>query len=81
MKTAVVFGDPKKTQPLGSISSEKVLSICHEGDIICNYVGGTAAHLTYSEDAPQAASFIMKNLPPSLGATSVSLPMTPGLAA
>lgn len=78
---AVVFGDPKKTQPIGSIPSEKVMSICHDGDIICNYVGATAPHLTYSQDAPQAASFVMKNLPPSIGATNMPLPMTTGLAA
>ncbi|KHJ35292.1 putative cutinase [Erysiphe necator] len=59
---AVVFGDPKKSQPLGDIPPMKVLSICHDGDIICNYIGGSAPHLTYSQDAAKAASFAMTQL-------------------
>jgi len=77
---AVVFGDPKNTQPIGKIPTEKIMSICHDGDIICKYIGGAAAHLTYSQDAPQAASFVMKNLAPKIAAT-VPMPMTTGLPA
>jgi cutinase len=55
----VVFGDPKRGQSFGSISSSKVLTICHSGDNICE--GGsniTPAHLNYQNDAPTAAQFV-----------------------
>ncbi|CAI6333662.1 unnamed protein product [Periconia digitata] len=55
----VVFGDPKRGQSFGSITSSKVLTICHSGDNICE--GGasiTPAHLNYQQDAGTAASFV-----------------------
>ncbi|KAH7377397.1 cutinase-domain-containing protein [Pyrenochaeta sp. MPI-SDFR-AT-0127] len=55
----VVFGDPKRGQSFGSITSSKTLTICHTGDNICE--GGssiTAAHLNYQQDAPAAATFV-----------------------
>lgn len=78
---AVVFGDPKKLEPLGDIPSNKVLSICHTGDIICNYIGGAGPHLTYSQDASQAASFVMAKLSTSTGTSSTGLAMTSSLVA
>ncbi|KAF2124450.1 carbohydrate esterase family 5 protein [Dothidotthia symphoricarpi CBS 119687] len=55
----VVFGDPKRGQTFGSISTSKTLTVCHTGDNICE--GGstiTAAHLNYQRDAPAAAQFV-----------------------
>ncbi|POS88159.1 hypothetical protein EPUL_000326 [Erysiphe pulchra] len=67
---AVVFGDPKQTEPIGNIPPNKVLSICHDGDIICKYSGGAAAHLNYSQDAVLAASFVTKMFTLSACATA-----------
>ena len=55
----VVFGDPKRGQALGSIAASKVLTICHDGDNICE--GGasvTAAHLNYQKDVGTAGAFV-----------------------
>ncbi|PSN74559.1 cutinase-domain-containing protein [Corynespora cassiicola Philippines] len=55
----VVFGDPKRGQSFGSIASSKILTICHDGDNICE--GGiiiTPAHTNYQQDAPAAAQFV-----------------------
>lgn len=55
----VVFGDPKRGQSFGSITSSKILTICHAGDNICE--GGfaiTAAHLNYQDDAGTAGAFV-----------------------
>lgn len=55
----VVLGDPKRGQSFGSITASKILTICHDGDNICE--GGssiTPAHLNYQEDAPEAATFV-----------------------
>ena len=55
----VVFGDPKKGQSLSPIAASKVLTICHDGDNICE--GGssiTIAHLTYQMDVGTAGAFV-----------------------
>lgn len=36
----VVFGDPNYGQAVGTVPSSKVLSICHDQDIICTGSGG-----------------------------------------
>ncbi|RKF76671.1 Cutinase [Golovinomyces cichoracearum] len=59
---AVMFGDPYAKHTLGYIPTRKVMTICHEGDIICKNVGTASAHLTYAKDAPEAAMFVMDML-------------------
>ncbi|KAF7906579.1 hypothetical protein EAF00_000858 [Botryotinia globosa] len=56
----VVFGDPNYGQAVGTVPSSKVLSICHDRDIICTGSGGFTTHLTYSNDASTASAFIVK---------------------
>ncbi|ATZ46322.1 hypothetical protein BCIN_01g09430 [Botrytis cinerea B05.10] len=56
----VMFGDPDYGQAVGTVPSSKVLSICHDQDIICTGSGGFTTHLTYSDDAPTASAFIVK---------------------
>lgn len=49
--------------PVSSISSSRVLVICHTGDDIC--AGGDLIllpHLTYFEDAGTAAAFVVVNM-------------------
>ncbi|PQE04585.1 hypothetical protein CJF32_00009448 [Rutstroemia sp. NJR-2017a WRK4] len=55
----VVFGDPDRGQAVGTVATSKVDSICHAQDIICTGSGGFETHLTYGDDAPAAASFIV----------------------
>lgn len=56
----VNFGDPDSSTPVANINPSKVLIICHDGDDICSH-GDTVLlpHLTYAENADQAASFVM----------------------
>ena len=58
----VVFGDPDNGQAVGSIPASKVDSFCATGDTVCDGagIGGgiTSAHLTYGQDASQAAAFV-----------------------
>ncbi|KAH8178524.1 cutinase domain-containing protein [Sarocladium implicatum] len=58
--TAVVtFGDPKRTQPFGTIPSSRARIFCRSGDNICD--GGiiiTPAHTQYQQDAPAAADWV-----------------------
>lgn len=55
----MIFGDPNNGDPVGNISADKVMVICHQGDLICR---GTILvlppHLNYQRDAPTAAKFI-----------------------
>ncbi|KAK2021999.1 cutinase, partial [Colletotrichum zoysiae] len=55
---AVIFGDPLNGQPVQGIPADRTKVICHNGDNICE--GGSQirrAHLTYGNDAPEAAQF------------------------
>lgn len=60
VNSVVIFGDPDNGQAvMGADGKTKV--ICHDGDNICT--GGDlilAPHLTYSEDAGDAASFVIQ---------------------
>ncbi|KAK0390702.1 hypothetical protein NLU13_0205 [Sarocladium strictum] len=56
---ALTFGDPKRSQPFGTIPSSRTRVICRSGDNICD--GGiiiTPAHTQYQQDAPAAADWI-----------------------
>lgn len=51
------------TKPVTGIDASRHLVICHAGDDICQFgdiIG--MPHLTYAEDTPKAALFIMSNL-------------------
>lgn len=59
VNSVVIFGDPDNGQAVGSIPASNVDVICHTGDNICQ--GGDlilTPHLTYSQDASSAASFV-----------------------
>ena len=58
----VLFGDPFNGQKVGSIDQSKVKEECASGDTLCSGggVGITPAHLTYGNDANDAASFILQ---------------------
>ena len=56
----VNFGDPFKGSSVGMIPVEKVLTICHKGDNICD--GGILVlppHRNYNMDAGTAADFVI----------------------
>ncbi|KAH9207591.1 cutinase [Leptodontidium sp. 2 PMI_412] len=55
----VLFGDPDYPDLVGSVPASKTDQICHTGDIICTGKGGADAHLTYANDAPAAAAFVV----------------------
>ncbi|KAF7878821.1 hypothetical protein EAF04_000024 [Stromatinia cepivora] len=55
----IMFGDPDNGQAVGTVPTSKVLSICHDQDIICTGLGWFTTHLTYSEDAQTASDFIV----------------------
>lgn len=51
------------SKPVAGIAASKTLVICHTGDDICQFGDLiTLEHLTYSEDTPQAASFIVSQI-------------------
>lgn len=63
VSAVVIFGDPESSQPVANIDQSKVLIICHPGDDIC--LAGDIIlpqHLTYAENAAQAASFVVSQL-------------------
>ncbi|KAI1004939.1 hypothetical protein K3495_g3280 [Podosphaera aphanis] len=60
VKAVVLFGDPLKGTSFKSIDQSKVQTICKPDDDICK--GGTLilpAHLSYGQDANEAAKFVM----------------------
>jgi cutinase len=63
VSAVVIFGDPDDGQAVQGIDPSKVLVICHAGDNICQ--GGDLIllpHLTYAQNANQAASFVAGHL-------------------
>ncbi|KAF2667078.1 cutinase-domain-containing protein [Microthyrium microscopicum] len=62
---AVMFGDPYNGQSVGGLAPAVVKEYCAAGDVICNGSGSfviTEAHLSYANDASDAAAFIVKTL-------------------
>ncbi|GKT56441.1 carbohydrate esterase family 5 protein [Colletotrichum tofieldiae] len=60
----VIFGDPLNGQPVQGVDASRTKIICHNGDNICE--GGNQirrAHLTYGNDAPEAAQFAASMMP------------------
>ena len=55
----VLFGDPKKGQPLPNIDGSKVKTFCFKADLICDMLPVVDTyHLSYSVDAVPAAQFV-----------------------
>ena len=55
----VLFGDPKKGEPLPNIDGSKVKTFCFEADLICDMLPVVDTyHLSYSVDAVPAAQFV-----------------------
>lgn len=62
VSSVVIFGDPDNGQAVTGVSAAKTLVICHEGDNICQQGDVILLpHLTYAENAAQAASFVVAN--------------------
>jgi cutinase len=64
VKAVVVFGDPMSKVPVAGIDPHRVLIVCHKGDNICRHEGPfvTPQHLTYADDARDAAQFLVSRL-------------------
>ena len=63
INSVVIFGDPFNGQAVKGIDSSKLLEICADGDDVCNGSGSfsiTQAHLSYGNNAGQAADFVSK---------------------
>jgi cutinase len=62
---AVIFGDPFNGQAVGDLPASKTKEYCASGDEVCSGTGSfgiTPAHLTYGDDADDAASWIISTL-------------------
>lgn len=62
---AVIFGDPMNGQAVGDLSSSKTKEYCASGDAVCDGSGTfaiTSAHMTYGNDADNAADWVIKTL-------------------
>lgn len=60
ISAAVLFGDPLKTQSVGQLSDDKRKEFCAQGDPVCANGANTMAHLSYGDDAQEAASFLVQ---------------------
>ncbi|KAI6250583.1 hypothetical protein HI914_00705 [Erysiphe necator] len=59
----IMFGDPMKGTPIKNYDAKKVLTVCHDGDVICDGKPEVRPpHLTYSQDANDAADFAVKTM-------------------
>ncbi|KUJ19401.1 cutinase [Mollisia scopiformis] len=59
VNSVVIFGDPDDGEAVQGASAAKTKVICHTGDDICLHGDLVLApHLTYSENAGEAASFV-----------------------
>ncbi|KAF3761496.1 family 5 carbohydrate esterase, partial [Cryphonectria parasitica EP155] len=60
--SVVLFGDPLNGTAVSGVQSGRVLSLCNAQDDICAQHGDvvTLDHLTYSQNAAQAAMFVMQ---------------------
>jgi len=70
---AVIFGDPLNGQPVQGVPTQRTKIICHNGDNICE--GGSQirrAHLTYGENAAEAAQFAASMKPPAAAAAAAA---------
>lgn len=60
--SVVLFGDPRNGTAVSGTPAAQVLSLCHAQDDICAKGGDiiTLDHLTYNQNAAQAAMFVMQ---------------------
>ena len=59
----VLFGDPDDGQQLATIPTGEVVTFCFATDLICDGAPVVLpAHLSYSLDAPAAASFVASHV-------------------
>ncbi|GAB7347209.1 hypothetical protein MBLNU459_g3315t1 [Dothideomycetes sp. NU459] len=60
ISSVVIFGDPDDGEAVGAVPASKTDIICHTGDDICLHGDLVLEpHLTYAEDAPAAAKFVV----------------------
>lgn len=63
VKSAVIFGDPDNGKAVGNVPAAQTKVICHNGDKICDGQAVVLApHLTYSQNAGEAAQFVASNV-------------------
>lgn len=60
ISAAVLFGDPLKTQSVGKLADNKRKEFCAQGDPVCGNGENVMAHLSYGDDANQAAGFLVQ---------------------
>ncbi|KAN0095405.1 carbohydrate esterase family 5 protein [Hyaloscypha variabilis] len=59
VSSVVIFGDPNNGTAVAGIPAAKTLVICHTGDNICQHGDQVLEpHLTYSQNATEAANFV-----------------------
>ncbi|EAW19003.1 carbohydrate esterase family 5 protein [Aspergillus fischeri NRRL 181] len=56
---AVLFGDPFKSQAVGKVDKADVKEYCAAGDPVCLNGVNVLAHLSYGDDAAEAAQFLV----------------------
>ncbi|GIJ98282.1 hypothetical protein Aspvir_000398 [Aspergillus viridinutans] len=56
---AVLFGDPFKDQAVGKVATADVKEYCAAGDPVCLNGVNVLAHLSYGDDAAEAAQFLV----------------------
>jgi len=62
VSSVVIFGDPLNGNAVAGAPAGKTLVICHNGDNICDHGDLILVpHLTYGNDAEQAAAFVISN--------------------
>jgi len=62
ISSAVIFGDPNNGQAVAGVAASRTLVVCHAGDDICKHGDLILLpHLTYAENADQAANFVIMN--------------------
>ena len=59
VSAAVLFGDPLKTQSVGRLADEKRREFCAQGDPVCANGANVMAHLSYADQAVDAARFLV----------------------
>lgn len=72
--SVVLFGDPLNGTAVAGVTSDRVLSLCNTDDDICAKHGDkiTLDHLTYNQNAPQAAMFVMQKSALGLASTDAT---------
>lgn len=59
VSAAVLFGDPFKTQSVGKLANDKRKEFCAQGDPVCANGANVMAHLSYGDQAKDAARFLV----------------------